>query len=268
MRPRSHPALILTMVVLFALLYAPILVVLLQSFSASPHALVGAGYTTRWYAALTQNATAMGALRNSLELAVVSTLLSTAIGTLLGLGLSRGAFPGRRWIERSLQLPVILPDIVMAVSILLFSHWVRRMTGLLELGMPTMILAHTTFQIPFVAMVVRARRAGMDPHWEEAARDLGANARQCFIHVTLPLLWPGILAGALLAFALSLDDFVVSFFTSGPGSTTLPILIHASVRRGMTPEIHALSSLLIGAAMLLTLCSARVRRESNHSPLS
>lgn len=256
------------MVALFALLYAPIVVVLIQSFSASSHGFLGAGYTTRWYAALMQNTPALAALRNSLELATASTLLSTVIGTLLGIGLSRGPFPGRRWIERSLQLPVILPDIVMAVSLLLFSHWVRRTTGLLELGMPTMILAHTTFQIPFVAMVVRARRAGMDPHWEEAARDLGANARQCFLHVTLPLLWPGILAGALLSFALSLDDFVVSFFTSGPGSSTLPILIHASVRRGMTPEIHALSSLLIGAAIVLTLCGARVRRESGSSALS
>lgn len=256
------------MVALFALLYAPILVVVFQSFSTSPQARMGDGLTTRWYAALPHNASAMSALRNSLELAVASTLLSTTIGTLLGIGLSRGTFPGSRWIERSLQLPVILPDIVMAVSILLFSHWVRRMTGLLELGMPTMILAHTTFQIPFVAMVVRARRAGMDPHWEEAARDLGADARQCFLHVTLPLLWPGVLAGALLAFALSLDDFVVSFFTSGPGSTTLPIWIHASVRRGMTQEIHALSSLLIGAAVVLTLGGARVRRESKDSTLS
>ena len=132
----------------------------------------------------------------------------------------------------------------------------------MELGMPTMILAHTTFQIPFVAMVVRARRSGMDPSWEEAARDLGATRSQLFRHITLPLLWPGILAGALLAFALSLDDFVVSFFTSGPGSTTLPILIHSSVRRGLTPEIHALSTLLIGSALLLTLAGARTRPQN------
>ncbi len=135
----------------------------------------------------------------------------------------------------------------------MFYSLLRGWFEFLELGLFTMILAHVTFQIPFVTIVVRSRLADLDPAIEEAARDLGANVWQTFRHVTLPMMFPGILAGALLAFTLSLDDFVVSFFTSGPGSTTLPILIYSSVKRGVTPEINALSTLLLLASILGTV---------------
>src|SRR4029077_5722751 len=146
-------------------------------------------------------------------------------------------------------IPVVIPDIVMAVAMLLFFALLRGWIGLFELGLPTMILAHITFQIPFVAIVVPSSRAGMDPAIEEAARDLGAGGWQTFRHVTLPMIAPGVVAGALLAFTLSLDDFVISFFTAGPGSTTLPILIYSSVKRGITPDINALSTLIVLASV-------------------
>ena len=141
----------------------------------------------------------------------------------------------------------------MAVSLLLFFSVLRQWLGLFQLGLATMVVAHVTFQIPFVAIVVRSRLTGLDPALEEAAHDLGANAWQTFWRVTFPLMVPGVAAGAMLAFTLSLDDFVVSFFTSGPGSTTLPILIYSSVKRGLTPDINALSSLIVLASLLATV---------------
>jgi spermidine/putrescine transport system permease protein len=136
----------------------------------------------------------------------------------------------------------------------------RDALGLFELGLTTMMLAHITFQIPFVAIVVRSRLADLDPTIEEAAHDLGANPWQKFRHITLPLMWPGILAGAALAFTLSIDDFVVSFFTAGPGSTTLPILIYSSVKRGITPDINALSTLIVLVSILGAIAVALLRR--------
>jgi spermidine/putrescine transport system permease protein len=190
---------------------------------------------------------------NTLVLAVASTMVSTVLGTLLGYGLSRYAFPGKRWCSMALFIPVVIPDVVMAVALLMFFGLVRAWFGGFELGLGTMIVAHITFQIPFVSMVVRSRLAGLDPAIEEAAHDLGADWSQKFWHVTLPLMRPGILAGAALAFTLSIDDFVVSFFTTGAGATTLPILIYSSVKRGLTPDINALSTLLVLASVLASV---------------
>jgi spermidine/putrescine transport system permease protein len=191
-------------------------------------------------------------VKNTLLLAGISTVIATLIGTLLGYGLARHEFFGKRGVSRLLMIPIAIPDIVMAVSLLLFFAIVRRFVSWLEPGLVTMIIAHVTFQIPFVAVVVRARLDGFENHIEEAASDLGASRWQRIWHVTIPMLGPGILAGALLAFTLSLDDFVVSFFTSGAGSTTVPIYIYSSVKRGLTGEIHALSSMMILAAILGT----------------
>jgi spermidine/putrescine transport system permease protein len=171
----------------------------------------------------------------------------------LALGLRREKFIGRGLTERTLQTVIVVPDIVMAIALLMFYAVIRKWFDSFSPGLLTMALAHITFQIPFVTLVVRARLAGLDPSLTEAARDLGATGWQTFRHVTLPLICPGILAGALLAFTLSLDDFVVSFFTTGPGATTLPILIYSSVKRGLTPDIHALSTLLILASLLATI---------------
>jgi spermidine/putrescine transport system permease protein len=159
-----------------------------------------------------------------------------------------------------MYIPVVIPDIVMAVAMLLFYSLVRERFGLFQLGMTTMIVAHVTFQIPFVAIVVRSRMAGMDPAIEEAAHDLGATPWQKFWHVTFPLALPGVMAGAALAFTLSIDDFVVSFFTTGPGATTLPILIYSSVRRGITPDVNALSTLIVLVSVAGAVAMALLQR--------
>lgn len=247
--------------VLYAFLYAPIIVVIIFSFNAAKHGIGWQGFTLEWYRALLQDKLALGAVENTLILAVTSTVISTVLGTMLGYSLSRYDIPARKWFSRLLYLPVFIPDIVMAVSLLLFFSLVRKWLGLFELGLSTMILAHITFQIPFVAIVVRSRMAGLDPSLEEAAHDLGASSSQVFWHVTFPSIIPGVLSGAMLAFTMSLDDFVVSFFTSGPGSTTLPILIYSSVKRGVTPDINALSTLIVIASVLATLTVTALQRD-------
>jgi spermidine/putrescine transport system permease protein len=206
---------------------------------------VWTGFTLDWYGKLFQDEQIIAAAQNTLVLAVVSTALSSVLGTLLGYGLYRYRFPGKGILQGAMYLPVVIPDIIMAIALLLFYKIIRQYTGLFELNLETMILAHVTFQISFVAIVVRSRLLTLDPALEEAARDLYGNTLQTLRYITLPLVMPGILAGALLAFTLSIDDFVISFFTSGPDSTTLPILIYSSVRRGVTPEINALSTVIV-----------------------
>lgn len=238
---------------LYAFLYAPIMVVLVFSFNSARHGASWQGFTMQWYRTLFENEQALAAAKNTLALAVFSTLVATVLGTMLGFGFSRYRIPGGGLFNRLLYLPVFIPDIVMAVSLLLFFSLARQWWGLFQLGLPTMICGHVTFQIPFVAIVVRSRLAGLDPALEEAAHDLGANAWQTFWRVTFPLMLPGVAAGGMLALTLSLDDFVVSFFTSGPGSTTLPILIYSSVKRGITPDINALSTLIVIVSTLATV---------------
>ena len=240
-------------VALYVFIYAPIVVVVVYSFNAARFGTAWKGFTLKWYGALLENSAALSATKNTLLLAFISTAIATILGTLLGFGLTRFHFPGRKLFDRFLYVPVFIPDIVLAVSLLLFYSLLRSVLPVLEPGLTTMILAHVTFQISFVALVVRARLSGLDPALEEAARDLGAGEWQTFFHVTLPLMLPGVLAGGMLAFTLSLDDFVVSFFTSGPGSTTLPILIYSSVKRGLTPDINALSTLIITVSVLATV---------------
>lgn len=244
-------------------LYAPLVVVVVYSFNTARHGGAWRGFTLEAYRALGQDEAAQWAARNTLVLAAASTLVATVLGTLLGLGLSRRALPARRLAEGLMNVPVVAPDVVMAVAMLSFYALVRKALGGVELGMAPMIVAHVTFQIPFVAMVVRARMAGLDPALAEAARDLGAPPLTVFWRVTLPLLWPGVLAGALLAFTLSLDDFVVSFFTAGPGNGTLPILIYSSVKRGVTPAINALSSVLVLASLLAAVALVLLGRNES-----
>ena len=245
---------------LYIFLYAPIVVVILFSFNATRHGVGWHGFTTEWYRVLFQNRAALDATENTLVLALASTVVSTLLGTMLGYALQRYPTPGRGAISRLLHVPVFIPDIVMAMALMLCFHILRGWLGFPTLGLTTMFLAHVTFQIPFVTLVVRSRMAGLDAALEEAAHDLGANAWQTFRHVTLPLILPGVLAGAMLAFTLSLDDFVVSFFTSGPGATTLPILIYSSVKRGITPDINALSTLLVLASVAVTVTVTLLKR--------
>jgi len=255
-----HSILRAVAVLLFAFVYAPIAVVVVWSFNAARFGMAWEGFTLDWYAALLRNADAKAALWNTLCLALASTGIATALGTGLGYVLRRHVFRGRGILLRFLQLPVFVPDIVLAVGLVLLFKFTRGWLGLFELGLPAMIAGHVAFQIPFVAMVVRARLGGLEPTLEEAAHDLGADASAVFRYVTLPLMWPGVMAGALLAFTLSLDDFVVSYFTSGPGSTTLPVLIYTSVKRGVSPEMNALSTLLVTASIAATLVVMRLGR--------
>ncbi|MFN7138372.1 MAG: ABC transporter permease [Limisphaerales bacterium] len=251
--------------VIFLFIYAPIAVVIIYSFNAARFGAGWSGFTTQWYAALWQNPIALSAAKNTVLLALSSTAISTVLGTMLGFALQRFQFRGKGWLSGFLYIPVFLPDIVLAAALLLFYSVVRSWLGIFELGLTTMVIAHVTFQIPFVAIVVKSRLAGFDRTIEEAAQDLGANSWQTFRLITLPLILPGILAAAALAFTLSLDDFVVSFFTSGPGSTTLPILIYSSVKRGVTPDINALSTLIIFASILGAVAVSLFGKQSNGS---
>jgi len=251
--------------VVLVAVYLPLLAVALASVNADRYGAHWGGFTGAWYAGLGRNTEALRAAWNSLVVAGASTAIATVLGSLLGFGLARMRFRGCRLAEGFLRVPVLLPDIVLAVALLLFFGQTRRWLGAGDPGLLIMILGHVTFQIPFVAMVVRARATGLDPALEEAARDLGAAPVTAFRTVTLPLLAPGIVAGALLAFTLSLDDFVTAFLLSGPGTGTLPVLIYSSVRRGLSPEIHALSTLVMIVSLAVVLASQWMRRRDPES---
>ncbi|MHB8520630.1 MAG: ABC transporter permease [Limisphaerales bacterium] len=241
-------------------MYAPIAVVIGYSFNAARDGFIWKGFSTAWYRTLFADPAVLLALKNTLALAGVSTLVSTALGTLLAVGLTRYWFPAKKFFSWLMYVPVVIPDIVMAVALFLFYSMISRWLEVLHLGLATMIIAHITFQIPFVAIVVRARLTGMDPALEEAAGDLGATAWQTFWRVTFPLALPGVLAGAMLAFTLSLDDFIISFFSAGAGNMTVPILIYSQVKRGATPEINALSTLIVLASIVGTITVTRLQR--------
>jgi spermidine/putrescine transport system permease protein len=244
----------------FIFLYAPIIILVVFSFNSSRFVSSWESFSLRWYGVLFQDAAMMTALKNSMIVAVTATLLSTVFGTMVALAMERHTFPGKTAFDALLYLPIIIPDIAMAVMLLLF--FVMAQFGL---SLMTIIISHIAFDISFVAIVVRARLVGFDRSLEEAAQDLGANELQTFWHVTLPLLMPAILGGALLAFTLSLDDFVITFFTAGVGSTTLPLRIYSMVKLGVTPEINAISTLLLGASMTLVMLSLFLQRKGGGS---
>lgn len=257
--PRIVPA---VSVAALGLLYLPLLAVAAVSLNASRYSVRWGGFSFRWYARLAANDLILEAARNTLVLALVSTLVATLLGTALALGLRR--FPWPRWfsglLDSFVYIPVVTPDIVFAVGLLLVFETARVAFGGLRLGLGTMIVAHVTFQISFVALVVASRLATIGRTVEEAARDLYASSWYTLRHVTLPLLIPGIVSAALLAFTLSIDDFVISFFTSGPTSVTLPIFIYGSLRRGITPEVHALSTVIFLVTVLLVVLLQLVAR--------
>jgi spermidine/putrescine transport system permease protein len=255
----------LNVLVTFIFLYAPVVVMSVFSFNASRQMQVWMGFTLDWYVRMLHDERVRVAAENSLIIAVVSTLVSTVIGTLTALALERTRFRVKRLYEGAMYLPIIVPEIVMAIALLVFFNltfqWLDQLFGLrLNFGLGTITIAHIAFSFPFVAVVVRARLADFDRTLEQAAQDLGANDWQTFRYVTLPLLMPGIIAGALLAFTLSIDDFVITFFNAGVGSTTLPLEIYGRVRRGITPDVNALSTVLLLASMLLVLGSLALQR--------
>lgn len=249
----------------FVFFYAPIVLLIVLSFNVNRIVGVWGGFSLDWYAQMLDNVAVLRAVRNSLIVAAFSTVVSTVLGTAAALALERYRFRGRQAFDALLYLPVIVPDVTMAVMLLLF--FVRAADALfvasgtrLSLGLTTIALSHIAFNISFVAIIVRARLAGMDPVLEEAAADLYADRWQTFRRVTLPQLMPGVLGGALLALTLSLDDVVITSFVSGPGSTTLPVYVFGLVRRGVTPLINAVSTVMLVASMLLVFASLVLQR--------
>lgn len=261
-------------VLVYAFMYAPIVVLILYSFNESRTNVVFTGFVNRqpcgpfyWYCQLFNNRDVMDAARNTLIIAFTSTLTATVFGTMAALGLQRYNFFGKRASEAAIYTPIVSPEIVMGIGILVFFSaafgFLNVALGLrgdsrLSMGMTTIIVSHVAFSMPFVILTVRARLVGFDPALEEAAADLGANEWTTFRRVTLPLIAPGVYAGAMLAFTLSLDDFIITFFTSGPGSTTLPIYVYGLLRRTVTPEVNALSTVWILAVLVLVLLYQRI----------
>ena len=260
---RSHPLITTLAMLTMGFLYLPLAAVAVFSVNATRYGLVWRGFTLDWYYKLFQNEFILEAAWNTLVLAVVSTLVATVLGTVLAIGMDR--FPwGKKtniFLDLILHIPVVIPDIILAAALVVAFGLLRLLSSVFEPGLFNMIVGHITFQISFVALVVRSRLVSIGRDVEEAARDLFADTPYLLRRVTLPLLLPGIVAGAMLAFTLSLDDFVISFFTAGPDSVTLPLFIFAAVRRGVTPQIHALSTLVMLITVVLIVVMERFTRK-------
>lgn len=250
MRRRS-PWLILAALCTYAFLYVPLAVVVTYSFNDSRLNAEWVGFTLDWYRLLFQDEEMLLAARNSLLIALVSSLVATVLGTLAGLAMHRWR---PRWLAFLAIAPVAMPEILLGVSLLVFFIQVLHLT----LGFVSVVLAHITFSIGFVAIVVRARLAGMDESIFEAARDLGATPWRTFRLITLPLILPAVVAGGVMAFTLSIDDFVITFFTAGVGVSTLPLQIYSMIKIAVTPEVNAVSTLLMLLTLALVLLASRL----------
>jgi spermidine/putrescine transport system permease protein len=239
----------------YVFLYAPIIILVIFSFNSSRYA-IWENFSLEWYRKAIQDELILRSIKNSLFVAVVATIISTIIGTLAALGMQRFQFKLKNAADGLFYLPVIVPEIVMAASLVTFFGFLR-----FTLSMTTVIIAHVAFCVSYVVIVVRARLEGFDMTLEEASMDLGANEFQTFFKVTLPVIFPGILSGALLAFTLSVDDYLITSFVAGVGSTTLPLQIYSMVKTKVTPEINAISTLLLIPTIILIIISDRLQRE-------
>ena len=237
----------------YLFLYLPIVILVIFSFNRSRINAVWEGFTLNWYRELFTDVPMLRALKNSLIVGIPSTLISTIIGTLAAFAMSRFRFFGKRAFDLVLHMPIIIPDIVMGISLLIFYVFIR-----FTLGLVSIIIAHVAFNISFVAVVVKARLHGYDKTLDEAAMDLGANPFQTFMRVTFPLILPGIIGGALIAFTLSFDDYLITSFVAGPGSTTLPLKVYSMMKFGVSPEVNALSTLILFFTITLLLTSQRL----------
>jgi len=286
----------------YIFLYAPIVILIIFSFNASRIPSVWTGFTTSWYYSLFHGAGTLGltgageasqaaagggiidSFKNSMIIAFSAMIISTTLGTMLAMGMERFRFKLRSALDIMVYLPVVIPEITMGISLAMgFSLLFRYINNLLDplsrlawfislnhslhffpvnLGYLTIIIGHVAFNISFVAIVVRARLAGMDRALEEAAQDAGANEWQTFRRIVLPLIAPGIFGGALLALTLSLDDFVVTYFTAGPGTSTLPLFVFGMLRFEVTPAINAISTLMLAGSMVLVVLSLVLQRRS------
>lgn len=248
---------------IFIALYAPIATLIAFSFNTDKRGVIWRGFTWDNYVRAWNNVALQEALINSLTIAIIATIIATVIGSTAALFLWRFRFPFKAAYEGVMALPIVIPEICMGVSLLLFFIY----TGMMEwsVGMPwpinliNIIIAHVAFCFPFVAVVVRSRLVGFNRQLEEASKDLGASEWQTFWNVIVPFMMPGLVAGALLAFTLSLDDFVITFFTSGPETVTFPVKVYSLVRRGVSPEINAASTVLIVITVIATIIAMKLQ---------
>lgn len=244
---------------IYAFLYAPIVVLVLFSFNSDRRNAVWQGFTLQWYYSLFQNEAVLRALGNSLKVGLCSTFFATLIGSLAALGLSKYKFKGRDLVGGLVFIPLVVPEIVMGISILtLFLSF-----GV-KLSLMTVIMAHIAFCIAYVTITVRTRLAGLDPVLEEAAADLGATRFETFRLIVLPQILPGIISGALLCFTLSFDDFVITFFNAGVGSGTLPMAIHSMLKFGITPEINAISTIMLVCSIGMSIVVSLIDRKKQN----
>jgi len=241
-------------------LYGPIIVIAVYSFNEIRSITVWGGFSFAWYLKAFHNELIQRATFNSLVIALTAATVSTMIATAAALAMSRGRrFRGKEAVFGVISLPLMVPEIVTAVASLIFFVLIG-----IPLGLTTIILAHTVFCIPFAYLPISARLEGVEGYYEEAARDLYAGPWRTFIHVMLPLMLPGIIAGYMLAFIISLDDFIITNFVAGPGATTLPLAIYGLVRTGLTPEINAVSTMLLGVSIIFVSLSYLIgRRREN-----
>lgn len=249
----------LSLILGFSFLYLPIILLIIYSFNDSKLVTVWGGWTTRWYGELFRNEGMMSAAWVTIQVALASSTIATVLGTMAGFALARlGRFQGRTLFASMVLAPLVMPEVITGLSLLLTFVAIS-----LDRGILTITLAHATFSLCYTAVVVQSRLVGFDDSVEEAAMDLGARPATVFWRVTLPLILPAVAAGWLLSFTLSMDDLVIAQFVTGPGATTLPMRIFSSVRLGVTPEINALSTILIGlVAVGVTLAAALERRGS------
>jgi len=247
------PGLKLHLGLVYLFLYGPIAVLMVLSFNESGLPTAWGGFSTKWFGALAENKAILRAAGNTLIVAAVSTAIATALGTLLALGVERRR-KSSAGLDALLFAPMIIPDIVLAIALLSFYYLIS-----LTLGLHSIVLSHVVFNIAFVCAVVRTRLKQFDWSMIEASEDLGAGAVTTFRRVTLPAILPGVVAAALLAFTLSVDEFIIAFFTAGPGtaSTTLPMQVYSMIRFGVTPEINALATLFILTSFTLVLIAQR-----------
>jgi spermidine/putrescine transport system permease protein len=271
----------LVLAAIFVMLYAPIAILIAFSFNDSRRNIVWQGFTTKYYGIAWRNDSLVEAFVNSLAIAVMCTLIATVIGAMTALLLWRFRFPGKAPFEGFMALPIVIPEICMGVALLVFFSrvgrwmatfqsgpiaWWNELISVWPLTLSAITAAHVAFAFPFVAVVVRARMAGFNRELEEASRDLGANEWQTFWNVIFPFMKPGLIAGALLAFTLSLDDFVITFFTSGPDTVTFPVKVYSLVRRGVSPDVNAASTALIVITLVATVIAMRILRPDRREP--
>jgi spermidine/putrescine transport system permease protein len=245
----------------FLFLYSPIAVLVAFSFNDSKRNITWQGFTLKYYGVAWNNPDLIEAFTNSLLIAFVSTIFSTIIGSMVGLQLWRFRFPGKTPFEAFMMLPIVIPEISLGVALMAYFFRLGWLTANVAwpINLSPIVIAHIAFSFPFVAVVVRSRMVGFNMQLEEASRDLGASQWQTFWFVLFPFMKPGVIAGALLAFTLSLDDFVITYFSSGPGSVTFPVKVYSLVRRGVTPDINAASSVLILITVVATVLAMKLQ---------